>query len=166
MCEARTRDKPPGMRWPIAVIVSPPGVPTRAEVLIDPMSDPSAADRGRGVPEALNSNDVASQDLQRGRVPRRSPRRRRYREPQSSRPRLFVVPAFQTEPPVEPLSLKEKGTKGLARECGAAKGNQPAPAFCARRRRQPPSRHSEGSTRLYSQFRVTGHRSQRNTQKG
>ena len=59
MCEARTRDKPPGMRWPIAVIAMPIGVPTWAAVPIDPMSDPSGADRGLRVPEALNSNDVA-----------------------------------------------------------------------------------------------------------
>ena len=70
MCEARTRDKPPGMRWPIAVIASPTGVPTRAAVLIDLMSDPCAAEQGLGVPDALNSNDVARQELR----PRRAPR--------------------------------------------------------------------------------------------
>ena len=46
--EARTGDKPPGMRWPIAVIAAPIGVPTWAAVLIDPMSDPSGAGRWLG----------------------------------------------------------------------------------------------------------------------
>jgi hypothetical protein len=46
------------------------GVSTWIAALIDLMSDPCAAEQGLGVPDALNSNDVARQELRPGRMPR------------------------------------------------------------------------------------------------